>query len=156
MIAIVLSCFTVDDGKNRVIHLEGFESAGASACGEAESTGSDGAGPKRSLPRTTAEGIPEVRKMPWCPVVLLILALAGPAAAAEATFVTPDQLDLTKLVAPASAPDSAQQKRDLADVLSVQKARTSTQAERVLADATAGTFGFADVLGPNFNAERVP
>jgi acid phosphatase (class A) len=71
-------------------------------------------------------------------------------------FVTPDRLDLTKLLAPAPAPDSAQQKRDLADVLSVQKARTSAQAERALADATAGTFGFADVLGPNFNAERVP
>jgi len=38
----------------------------------------------------------------------------------------------------------------------VQKIRTSAQAERALADATAGTFGFADVLGPNFNAQRVP
>jgi acid phosphatase (class A) len=38
----------------------------------------------------------------------------------------------------------------------VQKARTKVQAERALADATAGTFGFADVLGPNFNAQRLP
>jgi acid phosphatase (class A) len=91
----------------------------------------------------------------WSSLVLLML-LAAPAAAAEATFVTPDRLDLTKLLAPAPAPDSAQQKRDLADVLAVQKARTSAQSERALADATAGTFGFADVLGPNFNAQSVP
>lgn len=97
-----------------------------------------------------------MRKSIWSTAVLLLLALAAPAAAAEATFVTPERLDLTKLLAPAPAPDSAQQKRDLADVLAVQKARTSAQAERALADATAGTFGFADVLGPNFNAQRLP
>ncbi len=85
-----------------------------------------------------------------------VLPLAGPVAAAEATFVTPDRFDLTKLLAPAPAPDSEQQKRDLADVLAVQKARTSAQADRALADASAGAFGFADVLGPNFNAEHLP
>jgi acid phosphatase (class A) len=89
-------------------------------------------------------------------IVLLVLAIGGPAAAAEATYVTPDRFDLTKLVAPAPAPDSEQQKRDLAVVLAVQKSRTSAQAERALADATAGTFGFADVLGPNFNVQSVP
>jgi acid phosphatase (class A) len=97
-----------------------------------------------------------MRKTIWSSVVLLVLALAGPAAAAEATYVTPDRFDLTKLLAAAPAPDSAQQKRDLADVLAVQKVRTPAQEERALADATAGTFGFADVLGPNFNAQRVP
>lgn len=89
-------------------------------------------------------------------VVLLLLATAGPTAAAEATFVTPDQFDLTKLLPPAPAPNSEQQKRDLADVLAVQKTRTEAQSQRALADATAGTFGFADVLGSNFNAERLP
>jgi acid phosphatase (class A) len=97
-----------------------------------------------------------MRKMLWSPVILLVLATIGPAAAAEATYVTPDRFDLTKLLAPAPAPDSDQQKRDLAAVLAVQKARTQAQSERALADATAGTFGFADVLGPNFNADRVP
>src|SRR3984957_14900030 len=97
-----------------------------------------------------------MRKTLWSPVVLLVLAMVGPASAAEATYVTPDRFDLTKLLAPAPAPDSEQQKRDLAAVLAVQKARTPAQSERALADATAGTFGFADVLGPNFNAERVP
>ena len=97
-----------------------------------------------------------MRKTLWSPVVLLVLAMVGPASAAEATYITPDRFDLTKLLAPAPAPDSEQQKRDLADVLSAQKVRTSAQAKRALADATAGTFGFEDVLGPNFNAQRVP
>jgi acid phosphatase (class A) len=89
-------------------------------------------------------------------VLLLIVTLGGPLAAAEATFITPDRLDLTKLLAPAPAPDSAQQKRDLAAVLATQNIRTKAEGDRALADATAGTFGFADVLGSNFTAERVP
>jgi acid phosphatase (class A) len=97
-----------------------------------------------------------MRKMRWSTVVLLVLAMGSHAAAAEATFITPDRFDLTKLLPPAPAADSEQQKRDLADVLAVQKARTPAQSERALADATGGTFGFADVLGSNFNAQRVP
>jgi acid phosphatase (class A) len=92
----------------------------------------------------------------WSIVVVLAVATGGAVAAAEATFVTPDRFDLTKLLAPAPAPDSEQQKRDLAAVLAVQRTRTLAQSERALADATAGLFGFADVLGPNFNAQSVP
>jgi hypothetical protein len=51
---------------------------------------------------------------------------------------------------------SEQQKRDLAAVLAVQKARTPAQSQRALADATAGTFGFADVLGPKFDSQGLP
>ena len=99
-----------------------------------------------------------MRKTSWSSVVILglVLAFAGPAAAAEATFVTPDRFDLTKLLPPAPAPDSEQQKRDLAAVLAVQKTRMSSQSERALYDATAGIFGFADVLGSNFDAQHVP
>jgi acid phosphatase (class A) len=92
----------------------------------------------------------------WSIVVVLAVATGGAVAAAEATFVTPDRFDLTKLLAPAPAPDSEQQKRDLAAVLAVQRTRTQAQSERALADAAAGLFGFADVLGPNFNARSVP
>src|SRR5580704_10272149 len=100
--------------------------------------------------------MPDMRKTMWPSVVLVVLAMASPAVAAEATYVTPDRFDLTKLLAPAPAPDSEQQQRDLARVLAVQKVRTPAQSERALADATAGTFGFADVLGPNFNEQRLP
>jgi acid phosphatase (class A) len=97
-----------------------------------------------------------MRKAFWPSLFILILTMAGPVAAAEATYVTPDRVDLTKLLPPTPTPDSAQQKRDLADVLAVQQARTQAQGERALYDATAGTFGFADVLGPNFTAEKLP
>jgi acid phosphatase (class A) len=98
----------------------------------------------------------EMRKMLWFSLVIAALAVGGPAAAAEATFVTPDHFNLTNFLPPSPAPDSERQKRDLAAVLAVQKARTSAQSERALADATAGTFGFADVLGPKFNEQDVP
>lgn len=97
-----------------------------------------------------------MRKTLLCYVLLFVLGCEGPLAAAEATFVTPDRLDLTKLLAPPPAPDSERQQRDLAEVLAVQRARTQAQGDRALADATAGTFGFADVLGPPFSPERLP
>jgi acid phosphatase (class A) len=90
----------------------------------------------------------------WLIAALLTLPL--PVVAAEATFVTPDRFNLTTILPPAPAPDSEQQKRDLAAVLAVQKTRTPAQSDRALADASVGTFGFADVLGPRFNAQDLP
>jgi acid phosphatase (class A) len=87
---------------------------------------------------------------------MILLAVARPGAAAEATFVTPDRLDLTRVLPPPPAPESADQKRDLAAVLATQRSRTPGQSKRALADATAGAFGFADVVGPQFTAEGVP
>jgi acid phosphatase (class A) len=89
-------------------------------------------------------------------IAFLVFAIGGPVAAAEATFLAPGHPDLTKLLAGPPAPASKEQSSDLASVLAVQTTRTSAQAERALADDTAGTFGFADVLGPNFSAERLP
>ena len=86
----------------------------------------------------------------------LVFALAGPAAAAEATFLTSGHPDLTKLLPAPPAPALAEQAGDLAGVLAVQKTRTKAQTDRALADDMAGALGFADVLGPNFNAERLP
>jgi acid phosphatase (class A) len=97
-----------------------------------------------------------MRRIVWFPVIVLLLWSAAAAGAAEATYVSSDRLDLTKLLPPAPAPDSEQQTRDLAYVLSIQMGRTVAQADRALADATAGAFGFADVLGPSFSADRVP
>jgi acid phosphatase (class A) len=97
-----------------------------------------------------------MRKACWPFALIFVLTLTTPLLAAEAKFLTLDRFDLTKVLPPPPAPDSEQQKRDLAAVLAVQKSRTPAQTERALADVTAGTFGFADVLGPNFTAQRVP
>jgi acid phosphatase (class A) len=90
------------------------------------------------------------------PSLLLALVTLCRVAAAETNFVPPDHVDLTKILAPAPARGSDQEKRDLIEILAVQKSRTARQSERALADATAGIFGFAEVLGPNFNEQRVP
>jgi acid phosphatase (class A) len=92
----------------------------------------------------------------WVVAASVALSPGRAPAAAEATFVTPDRFNLTTILPPAPAPDSEQQKRDLAAVLAAQKARTPAQSQRALADATAGTFGFADVLGPKFDAQDLP
>jgi acid phosphatase (class A) len=97
-----------------------------------------------------------MRKTLFPVVAFLVFAMVGQAAAAEATFLTPGHPDLTKLLPAPPAPSSMEQYGDLAGVLSVQKTRTKAQTDRALADDTAGTFGFADVLGPNFTAERLP
>jgi acid phosphatase (class A) len=100
-------------------------------------------------------GGPEMR-MTWWSIVILSLAVTTGVATAEATFIPVDRFDLTKVLAPAPAPGSDQQRRDLAEILAIQKSRTSAQSDRALADATAGIFAFADVLGPSFNAQQVP
>jgi acid phosphatase (class A) len=97
-----------------------------------------------------------MRKTPILLAVLLSVLATAPGSAAEATFITRDKFDLTKVLGPAPAPNSAQQQMDLIMVLAMQKTRTPAQGERALSDATAGLFGFADVLGPNFNPEKVP
>jgi acid phosphatase (class A) len=62
-------------------------------------------------------------------------------------FFKPGQLDLGKLLAPASDPESEMQKRDLAAVLEAQKTRTPAQIEQAVGDNALSIHRFADVLG---------
>ncbi len=98
---------------------------------------------------------------------LAILALTAPAQmtvaqapmpmeSAQTTYVTSALVDVMKLLPPPPALQSEEQKRDLDELLAIQKIRTTAQEQRALADATAGTFGFADVLGPKFTAAALP
>lgn len=100
-----------------------------------------------------------MRKSLFSAVLLLVLVtgqFAGQAPAADATYVTQGQVDLTKLLPPPPSLQSTEQQRDLTEVLAVQKARTPAQEQRALADAAAGLFGFADVFGAKFTPERLP
>jgi acid phosphatase (class A) len=101
------------------------------------------------------------------PASLLVLALTAPARMAAAqpsmpmepaqtTYVTSAQVDVLKLLPPPPALQSEEQKRDLDELLAIQKVRTTAQEQRALADAAAGTFGFAVVLGPKFTAAALP
>lgn len=76
--------------------------------------------------------------------------------AADGTYLNPQEIDLTKLLAPPPAPGSAQQKTDLARVLKVQRTRTPAQVVRAQEDLKKSVFRFADVLGPQFNEANLP
>jgi acid phosphatase (class A) len=81
---------------------------------------------------------------------------AGPMAAAQTTYVTQARVDVMRILPPPPTLQSQDQKRDLEELLAIQKTRTPAQEERALADATSGAFGFADVLGPKFTAASLP
>jgi acid phosphatase (class A) len=88
---------------------------------------------------------------------LFLLLLTGPAWAGDASYISLNQVNLAKLLAPPPATQSDQQKLDLMAVIQAQKGRTASQSERAVADNDYSIFRMAgEVLGPNFTAERVP
>jgi acid phosphatase (class A) len=78
------------------------------------------------------------------------------ALADQGTYLNSNQIDLTKVLAPPPALDSARQKADLARVLEVQRTRTPAQVASAKADVSKSVFRFADVLGPSFNEANLP
>jgi acid phosphatase (class A) len=89
-------------------------------------------------------------------VPMAVAQAPGPMAAPLTGYVRPGQVDIMKLLPPPPALRSAEQMRDLDELLAIQKSRTPAQEQRALADASSGVFGFADVLGPKFTAAAVP
>lgn len=94
----------------------------------------------------------------WLFGVLLITSLLYVVApsTATATYVTPSMVDVTKVIAPPPAPDSADQQHDLDAVLEAQAARTKNEINRVNETEQLSVFGFSDVLGESFNEEALP
>jgi acid phosphatase (class A) len=76
--------------------------------------------------------------------------------AEDGTYLNPQEIDLTKLLAPPPAADSARQKADFARVMEVQRTRTPDQVARAQEDIHTSVFRFADVLGPQFNEANLP
>ena len=88
---------------------------------------------------------------------IFLLLLTGPAWAYDASYISLNQVNLAKLLAPPPAPQSDEQKLDLMAVLQAQKDRTAPQSERAVADNDLSVFRIAgDMLGPNFTPARVP
>jgi acid phosphatase (class A) len=88
--------------------------------------------------------------------LIALQVFASPAFSQDFVFLSNDEVDLTKLLAPAPDPKSEEQQRDLAAVLVAQQTRTPPQIERAVADNALSVFRFDDVLGPAFTAERLP
>jgi acid phosphatase (class A) len=87
---------------------------------------------------------------------VLVLLPGGSGFAKDLNFLSPDKVELLKLLAPPPDPQSEAQKSDLAAVLEVQRNRTPERIARAEADNALSIFRFSDVLGPNFTPDRLP
>ncbi|PSJ62805.1 acid phosphatase [Pseudaminobacter soli (ex Li et al. 2025)] len=89
---------------------------------------------------------------------LLLLLVVGTAAHAEDArpFLTAKDVDLTMILPPPPADDSAQTKAEIGEVLTLQVTRTPEMEARAKADAEENVWRFADVMGPKFTKEALP
>jgi len=89
--------------------------------------------------------------------VPLVVALVLCAVPAQAEFIGSDRVNLLDLMPPPPAEGSPQAAADLAEVLSVQAARTPEMEAQARADAEETVFRFAGpVLGDNFTKDNLP
>jgi len=88
----------------------------------------------------------------------LLLLVIGSAAQAEDAkpFVTNKDIDLTMILPPPPANDSAQTKAELGEVLTLQVTRTPEMVASAVADSEENVWRFANVMGPNFNKDKLP
>ncbi|MBB6117109.1 acid phosphatase (class A) [Rahnella inusitata] len=71
-------------------------------------------------------------------------------------FITAQELDLTKYLPAPPADDSAKTKAELKELLEIQSTRTPEQEKAAIADAEENVWRFADVMGPDFDAAKLP
>lgn len=94
-------------------------------------------------------------------LVALLLFTLGSTIAVQAAdeakpFITSQELDLTRYLPAPPADDSAQTKAELKELLEIQATRTPEQEKAAIADAEENVWRFADVMGPDFDAAKLP
>lgn len=87
---------------------------------------------------------------------LILLAVGSYATAAGNNYLANHSPDLTVLIAPPPAPDSAAGRQDMQQVIALQNTRTADQLKLADGDTQKSVFRFADVLGGDFRADRLP
>jgi acid phosphatase (class A) len=93
------------------------------------------------------------------PAFALLFVLAGtPLALGEEAkpFVTAKDIDLTQILPPPPANDSAETKAELGQVLMLQVTRTAEMEARAKADTEEDVWRFADIMGPKFTKDALP
>jgi len=88
---------------------------------------------------------------------LVLVVINGTGFAYDASYLSTQQLDLSKILAPSPPANSELQKQDMGDVLRLQEARTPAEAERAVADnePTLGRIA-GEVFGENAAALSSP
>jgi acid phosphatase (class A) len=99
--------------------------------------------------------------MKTCCVAILVCVAGATIAPAQntrkAVFVSPEQLDITRILPAPAASDSWQAAMELADLHRIQETRTPEQIAHARADdAEESMFAFQNVFGPRFNRENLP
>jgi acid phosphatase (class A) len=85
------------------------------------------------------------------------LLLLTPAFADEAKpYIDNTVIDLTMILPPPPADDSAKTKEELGQVLTIQVTRTPEMVERAKADDEESVWRFADVVGPKLSKDSLP
>lgn len=99
-----------------------------------------------------------MRKFALSLALIFVLGASSPLLAADEAkpFATAKDIDLTQILPPPPADDSAETKRELAEVLTLQVTRTPKMEARAKADAEENIWRFADVMGPKFTPEALP
>lgn len=87
---------------------------------------------------------------------LLVLFTPVPAFAEGGNYITHEQLDLLKVLAPPPANDSATSKAEIEELLVIQQNNTPEQVAAAQADVQENVFRFANVFGPDFTPEKLP
>jgi acid phosphatase (class A) len=91
-----------------------------------------------------------------CAVIILTL-ISAQAIPGEANFVSREQVDLVKLLAPPSPDHSPRTQAEILELIQIQKMRTPQEKTLAASDDRLSVFQLASaVLGPRFTWENLP
>ena len=76
--------------------------------------------------------------------------------ASTKVYVPATDVDLTKILPPPPAQDSAQTKKEIDEMLAFQESRTDKMVKYAQADQEISVFRFSDIMGEKFTKENLP
>lgn len=89
--------------------------------------------------------------------LLIMASLPACALYAKAkAYITPAEIELTRLLPPPPAGGSERTKKEIDEILKFQKDRTADMVKYAQADQEISVFRFADVMGEKFKKENLP
>lgn len=97
-----------------------------------------------------------MRKLLPLLTVILFTSLTAVHAEEAKPFADAKEIDLTTILPPPPANDSAQTKAELGEVLTLQVTRSPEMIANAQADAVEDVWRFADVMGPSFAKDKLP